>query len=79
MDERAFTELGVRAAFTNSAAGLAAGAAKIEQAFVNGELDLLCIAPERLATAPAACNCLEQGRIALFAIDEAHCVSAVGP
>ena len=72
----ALRQLGVRAAFLNSSLE-AAEAVQVEQALLNGELDLLYVAPERLLTARFL-SLLDRSRIALFAIDEAHCVSAWG-
>src|SRR6478752_2339337 len=72
----ALTQLGVRAAFLNSTQDAATGRA-VERALLDGNLDLLYVAPERLAM-PGCLDLIARASPALFAIDEAHCVSQWG-
>src|SRR6476469_3764601 len=72
----ALAELGVRAAFLNSTL-TGAEAAQVEGRVRRGEVDLLYVAPERLLTGRCL-DLLAASRLALIAIDEAHCVSQWG-
>jgi ATP-dependent DNA helicase RecQ len=72
----ALRQAGVRAAALNS--GLPAGeSGRIERAARDGALDLLYVSPERL-NMPGCLDMLRRCDIALFAIDEAHCISQWG-
>ena len=67
---------GVRAGYLNSTQA-PDERARVEQAYLAGDLDLLYVAPERL-NGEQTLRLLERGSLSVIAIDEAHCVSQWG-
>ncbi|RLZ03788.1 DNA helicase RecQ [Kocuria tytonicola] len=72
----ALDAVGIRAAFLNSTLE-PYEAQEVERQLLAGEIDLLYMAPERLIL-PRTVELLQRSQIALFAIDEAHCVAQWG-
>ncbi|MFJ3474264.1 DNA helicase RecQ [Microbacterium maritypicum] len=67
---------GVKAAYLNSTQAIDERR-EVERAYVDGELDLIYVAPERLSNAQTTAL-LQRGSLSVIAIDEAHCVSQWG-
>ncbi|SNV24234.1 ATP-dependent DNA helicase recQ [Dermatophilus congolensis] len=72
----ALEAVGVRAAFLNSSLD-AAAEQRVERLLLTGQLDVVYMAPERLVLGRTR-QLLRRVNVALFAIDEAHCVSQWG-
>ena len=76
----ALRELGITASFLNSSLS-GEEANRVERQMLAGDIKLLYVAPERLITSrflDLLDRLRDDGKLSLFAIDEAHCVSQWG-
>ena len=76
----ALRELGIAASFLNSSLS-GEEANRVERQMLAGDIKLLYVAPERLITSrflDLLDRLRDDGKLSLFAIDEAHCVSQWG-
>ncbi len=68
--------VGIQAAYLNSTQELSEQR-RVEDRFIDGEIDLLYVSPEKLVS-QGFFELMRRGKVSLFAIDEAHCISAWG-
>jgi len=69
-------QVGAKAAMLNSSLSMEESRV-VENDIMSGELKILYVAPERLVM-PRTLEMLQQTKVTLFAIDEAHCISQWG-